>query len=81
MSENCGKPVTVSEDGSYFIFRKSSSSEYMNLIKFDLDGILKPEGQEDSPTLIKNINIIETIRNEMKSQTNEEMIHFYEVIL
>ena len=36
--------VTISEDGSYFIFRKSSSSEFMHLIKVDIDGMFKPEG-------------------------------------
>lgn len=61
ITEEYGKPVTVSEDGNYFIFRKSSSSELMHLIKVDLDRMLRAEEKEKGPMHVKTINIIDAI--------------------
>ena len=57
LAEECGKPIEVSDNGKYLIFKKSELSTEISLVEITLDGL----------KLMKKIDVKQGVLNQIKS--------------
>jgi hypothetical protein len=66
LAEECGKPIEVSDNGRYLIFKKSELSTEISLVEITLNGL----------HLLKKIDFKKEVLNKIKEKETQDMQNY-----